>query len=195
MASVETSISSRGMISPGNKPISDGRFTAAPRPGGAEPAKKKSATASSRTGTGNGLNLKTSVSAARISRFGADERYRVIVLLPSASLPTLLLPHTKLGLSGKTVDARPRAYIIALQLNGRKNKSFGMRTKTILSLTAVIATAVLCPLSSHAQWVQSTRGGNIAYFLFGTSPRLERFSLTTGQWLPTLTLPTVYGPA
>src|SRR5689334_11020152 len=54
-------------------------------------------------------------------------------------------------------------------------------------------------LSSHftaqAQWIQSLRSGNIAYFLFPTSPRLERFSLSNGQWLPPISLPTLYGSA
>ena len=35
----------------------------------------------------------------------------------------------------------------------------------------------------------------MAYFLFSTSPRIERLELASGQWLPPITLPTIYGPS
>ena len=54
---------------------------------------------------------------------------------------------------------------------------------------------VLNEFAAHGQWAQSLRSGNAAYFLFGTSPRLERYTLTNRQWLPRITLPTIYGPA
>ncbi len=63
--------------------------------------------------------------------------------------------------------------------------------------TAIIcfAAILLAQLNAHARWIQSLRSGNTAYFLFGTSPRLERCALINGQWLPTIVLPTIYGPA
>ena len=48
---------------------------------------------------------------------------------------------------------------------------------------------------ANAQWTQSLRSGNTAYFLFPSTPRLERISLTNGQWLPPINLPTLYGSA
>lgn len=56
-------------------------------------------------------------------------------------------------------------------------------------------TGMLSPFGAHAQWVQSLRSGNTAYFLLGTSPRLERYALTNGQWLSPIRLPSIYGSA
>jgi hypothetical protein len=70
-----------------------------------------------------------------------------------------------------------------------------MRKGLFHCLVTGLAAVLLHPMNAPAQWVQSTRMGNIAYFLFGTSPRIERFSTTDSQWLPAIILPTVYGPA
>ena len=64
------------------------------------------------------------------------------------------------------------------------------------SLLAFCSSALLLNSTvGRAQWVQSSRAGNIAYFLFGGSPRLERFSTTNSQWLPPINLPALYGAA
>ena len=67
--------------------------------------------------------------------------------------------------------------------------------KPLFTVIICLASALLTQFNAHAQWIQSLRSGNTAYFLFGTSPRLERFALTNGQWLSPIVLPTIYGPA
>jgi hypothetical protein len=65
-----------------------------------------------------------------------------------------------------------------------------------LSLRRLIATGLALCLGAafaQAQWVESIRNGDVAYFLFAYSPRLERFSLTNAQWLAPIPLPTTYG--
>src|SRR5262245_59334114 len=51
----------------------------------------------------------------------------------------------------------------------------------------------LACVGANAQWVQSLRHDGTAYFLFESSPRLERYSLESGQWLSPIGLPSVYG--
>jgi len=70
-----------------------------------------------------------------------------------------------------------------------------MPRKTFLALIAIFACVSLFPVNVLAQWVQNLKSGDIAYFLFGTSPRLERYALADGQWLSSISLPTTYGPA
>jgi len=66
--------------------------------------------------------------------------------------------------------------------------------KLMLALVSFV-TLLFCTVAAQAQWVQSLQSGGLAYFLFGTSPRIERLSLSNSQWLPPITLPTLYGPA
>lgn len=70
-----------------------------------------------------------------------------------------------------------------------------MRAKWFFTLGVCSAALLFSTSGVRAQWVQSKQSGNIAYFLFGASPRLERFSTTNSQWLPPITLPTIYGAA
>jgi hypothetical protein len=70
-----------------------------------------------------------------------------------------------------------------------------MQRKLSSSLVLGFCLIALGQSIANAQWTQSMRSGNIAYFLFPSSPRLECYSLSNGQWLPPINLPTVYGSA
>lgn len=70
-----------------------------------------------------------------------------------------------------------------------------MPRKTFLAIIIIIIAASMFPLGGMAQWAQNVKRGDTAYFLFGTSPRLERYALASREWLSTINLPTVYGPA
>jgi hypothetical protein len=72
------------------------------------------------------------------------------------------------------------------RLNLMHTPRFRLLAATLLATSVSLATA-------PAQWVQSLRSADIAYFLFAYSPRLERFCLTNSQWLAPLPLPTTYG--
>jgi fibronectin type 3 domain-containing protein len=66
-------------------------------------------------------------------------------------------------------------------------------TRTPAIICSCLAILLGLTAQAHAQWVQSSRANNIAYFLFGAGPRLERFCLTNSQWLAPISLPSVYG--
>jgi hypothetical protein len=60
-------------------------------------------------------------------------------------------------------------------------------------LIALLVSLALSTGPLSAQWLQSCRLGDTAYFLFSNSPRLERYSLANTQWLSPISLPTAYG--
>ncbi|HXJ61006.1 MAG TPA: fibronectin type III domain-containing protein, partial [Verrucomicrobiae bacterium] len=60
-------------------------------------------------------------------------------------------------------------------------------------MTLAIGLVSLSCVAANALWVQSLRHNGTAYFLFESSPRLERYSLESGQWLTPIGLPSVYG--
>src|SRR5688572_2309459 len=67
-----------------------------------------------------------------------------------------------------------------------------MKTRLFVLIAGCVSLAH-CVSTAHAQWVQSLKSADVAYFLFSASPRLERYSLATGQWLAPVSLPTAYG--
>ena len=48
---------------------------------------------------------------------------------------------------------------------------------------------------SEQPWASSTVKGDVAYFLFESLPRVERYSLATKSFLPSILLPDSHGPA
>lgn len=70
-----------------------------------------------------------------------------------------------------------------------------MRNHGFFQRVLCVLLIVLGHVTGFAQWAQSARNGEVAYFLFGTSPRLERYSLSSNQWLAPIKLPTIYGTA
>jgi hypothetical protein len=67
-----------------------------------------------------------------------------------------------------------------------------MKTRLFVLMAGCLCLAH-CVSTAHAQWVQSLKSADVAYFLFSASPRLERYSLATSQWLAPVSLPTAYG--
>jgi hypothetical protein len=59
-----------------------------------------------------------------------------------------------------------------------ENQGDLMKRKLLSPFGLCFILLLLTQLTAGAQWVQSFRMGNIAYFLFGTSPRIERLALT-----------------
>ncbi|MDB6054921.1 MAG: hypothetical protein JWN25_2444 [Verrucomicrobiales bacterium] len=47
--------------------------------------------------------------------------------------------------------------------------------------------------SAWAEWLQTARQGDVAYFLFDDDARIERFSFSKTQWLSKIHLPETYG--
>lgn len=62
-----------------------------------------------------------------------------------------------------------------------------------IRVLAFAAALLLQPFLALADWQQSLRKGDIVYFLPEASPKIERYSLVTQQWLAPIALPTQHG--